>query len=193
MTVRKATYADIPDLMQIFSKARGIMRESGNMNQWNDSYPSEEIIRKDIDGGYCMLLCEQDSILATMAFIPGPDPTYAEIYDGEWTDDNPYYVIHRIAVREPGHKAAEKLMDWAFRYLEEKDKKAAVSIRTGIRIDTHRDNIIMHHILAKLGFTRCGVILLANGDPRDAYLMSSRVMSNIKVENALMAPAGREP
>ena len=38
-----------------------------------------------------------------------------------------------------------------------------------IRIDTHRDNVIMHHLLSKHGFHRCGVILLANGDPRDAY------------------------
>ena len=28
---------------------------------------------------------------------------------------------------------------------------------------------IMHHILGKYGFTRCGVIYLANGDPREAY------------------------
>lgn len=193
MKIRKATYADIPDLLEIFSKARGIMRASGNLNQWNDSYPSEEIIRKDIDGEHCIVLCEQERIIATMAFIPGPDPTYAVIYDGEWIDDNPYYVIHRIAVTEPGHKAAEKLLDWGFSYLEEKDRKAGGHISTGIRIDTHRDNVIMHHILAKHGFTRCGIILLANGDPRDAYLMSSRVMSNIKVENALIAPAGLEP
>ena len=37
--IRKATYDDIPALMEIFENARGIMRASGNMNQWNDSYP----------------------------------------------------------------------------------------------------------------------------------------------------------
>ena len=41
--IRKATYGDIPALMEIFRKAREIMRASGNMNQWNDSYPSEDI------------------------------------------------------------------------------------------------------------------------------------------------------
>jgi hypothetical protein len=154
--IRKATYDDIPSLMEIFQKAKGIMRASGNLHQWNDSYPSEEIIRKDIDGGHCILLCMEERIIATMAFIPGPDPTYLHI-EGSWLDESPYHVIHRIAAIEPGHKAAETLFDWAF-------------TRTGhIRIDTHKDNVIMHHILTRYGFTHCGTIYLANGDPREAY------------------------
>lgn len=155
--IRKATYEDIPALMEIFRQARGIMRASGNMNQWNDSYPSEDIIRQDIDCGACHVLCEEEKIIATMAFIPGPDPTYSVIYDGEWPDNDPYYVIHRIAVLEPGHGAARKLLDWGF-------TKAR-----SIRIDTHKENVIMHHILKKYGFRHCGIILLANGDPREAY------------------------
>ena len=156
--IRKATYQDIPVLMEIFRSARGIMRESGNMNQWNDAYPSEEIIRKDIAGGVSYVLCEDDGrIIATMAFIPGPDPTYSVIYEGAWPDESPYHVIHRIAVAEPGHGAARRLLDWGFEQT------------TCIRIDTHKDNVIMHHILRRYGFTHCGVILLANGDPREAY------------------------
>ena len=45
--IRKATYHDMPELMEVFSRAREIMRASGNMNQWNDGYPSEDIVRKD--------------------------------------------------------------------------------------------------------------------------------------------------
>lgn len=157
MMIRKATYDDVPVLMDVFRKARGIMRSSGNMNQWNDGYPSEEVVRKDIDNGHCVVLCEDGKVVATMAFIPGPDPTYAEIYDGGWLSDAPYHVIHRIAVAEPGHNAAKALLDWGF------------GQAGSIRIDTHKDNVIMHHVLSKYGFTHCGVILLANGDPREAY------------------------
>ena len=167
--IRKATYKDIPVLMRIFRNARGIMRESGNMKQWNDSYPSEEIVRKDIENGHCMVLCEDDisdegqsKVIATMAFIPGPDPTYAVIYDGDWPDEAPYHVIHRIASVEPGHNAAKRLLDWAFTQTDT------------IRIDTHRDNVIMHHLLGKYGFTRCGVILLSDGDARDAFHMCKK-------------------
>ena len=158
MNIRKATYDDIPELMAVFAKARGIMRASGNMNQWNDGYPSEEIVKTDISEGVCKVLCnEEGKIIATMAFIPGPDPTYAKIYEGEWVDESSYYVIHRIAVHEPGHNAAEKLFEWAFKHT------------SSLRIDTHKDNVIMHHILNKHGFTHCGRILLANGDPREAF------------------------
>lgn len=155
--IRKATYDDIPVLMDVFRKARGIMRSSGNMHQWNDGYPSEEIVRRDIDNGHSYVLCEDGEVVATMAFIPGPDPTYAVICDGCWLSDEPYHVIHRIAVVEPGHNAAKALLDWGFG-------------QTGsIRIDTHKDNVIMQHVLSKYGFTHCGMILLANGDPREAY------------------------
>lgn len=155
--IRRATYDDVPVLMDVFRKARGIMRSSGNMHQWNDGYPSENIVRKDIDNGNCYVLCDDGEVVATMAFIPGPDPTYAEIYDGGWLSDAPYHVIHRIAVAEPGHNAARALLDWGF------------GQAGSIRIDTHKDNVIMHHVLSKYGFTHCGVILLANGDPREAY------------------------
>ena len=158
MNIRKAAYNDLTHLMDLFAKARTIMRACGNIHQWNNNYPSENIVRKDIANGVCYVLCaECGKIIATMAFIPGPDPTYAKIYDGTWLDDSPYYVIHRIAVCEPGHNAAELLFNWAFQHT------------SSIRIDTHKDNVIMHHILKKQGFTRCGQILLANGDPREAF------------------------
>lgn len=161
MKIRKATYEDIPRILHIFAEARTTMRESGNLHQWPDTYPSEEIVRKDISNGHCMVCCDEEGkIQGTFACIPGPDPTYAKIYEGCWPDEEPYYVIHRIAAsRDAGRKSsiASCCFEWTFRRTDT------------IRIDTHRDNVIMHHLLSKHGFHRCGVILLANGDPRDAY------------------------
>ena len=98
-----------------------------------------------------------------MALIPGPDPTYSYI-EGEWPGDEPYYVIHRIATATPGRDVARIMFDWAFEYI----KPAST-----IRIDTHRDNCIMKHILTKYGFKMCGVIYLEDGAPRDAYYLKS--------------------
>ena len=50
--------------------------------------------------------------------------------------------------------------------------KEVVVEHRSIRIDTHKDNVIMHHILRKYGFQHCGVIFLANGDPREAYQLT---------------------
>ncbi len=159
--IRKATYDDIPELMHIFECAKRIMRASGNMHQWGSGYPSVEIVSKDVDAGACHVVCnEYGEIEATMALIPGPDPTYSAIEEGEWLNEEPYYVIHRIAVAVPGNGYARLLLDYAFKHTR------------AVRIDTHRDNAIMHHVLKSYGFRYCGVIRIADGSPRDAYQMN---------------------
>ena len=112
MEVRLATYSDIEALMRIFEGAKMIMRGSGNLNQWNGSYPSREVVKADIDAGNCRVLCEGDEAVGTMALIPGPDPTYLRI-EGEWPNEEPYYVIHRIAASSPGRGVAREMLDWA--------------------------------------------------------------------------------
>ena len=180
MKIRQATYEDLEALMEIFAAAKQIMRASGNMHQWNDGYPSREVVMRDIDRGHCYVMCEAagvdesqaagtecggqaESIIGTMALIPGPDPTYSYI-EGEWPGDEPYYVIHRIATAAPGRNVAKRMYDWAFEHILENGCNV-------LRIDTHRDNYIMKHILTKYGFTMCGVIYLADGAPRDAYYL----------------------
>lgn len=159
MLIRRSTYEDLPRLMQIFAEARQIMRESGNLTQWPDTYPSEATIIHDICNGHSYVCCsENGTVEGTFACIPGPDPTYAVIYDGEWPDNDPYLVIHRIAAsKDSGGGIAAACFRWAFEGTDT------------IRIDTHKDNVIMHHILQKNGFTRCGIIHLADGAPRVAY------------------------
>ena len=160
--IRKATRDDIPALMQLFESAKAIMRASGNLHQWGVGYPSVDVVRRDIEQGVCYVATahEDGKIEATMAFIQGPDSTYSYIEGGAWLNDEPYHVIHRIAVAKPGKGYARHLLDWAFLHTDT------------IRIDTHRDNVIMHHILRKYGFEYCGVIYLANGDARDAYQLT---------------------
>ncbi len=168
MTIRPATYSDIDALMEIFEGARKIMRKSGNLNQWNNDYPSTDIVKEDIDNGNCHVLIDKDEIIGTMALIPGPDPTYRKI-DGRWLNDEPYYVIHRIATSSSGRNVAKAMLDWAFSHIAE----AGCHV---IRIDTHEDNCIMKHILGKYGFSPCGIIYLADGAPRDAYIKENKLI-----------------
>ena len=156
---RLATIDDVPVIMQLIDEARGIMRSCGNVNQWIDGYPSEETIRQDIAHGHCYRCVEQSSgeILASFAFIPGPEPTYKEIYDGQWQDDKPYYVVHRLASTAASHGIFNDVMDYC------------MEVAGNLRIDTHRDNVIMRHVIDRYGFTYCGIIYLLNGDERLAY------------------------
>ena len=42
-------------------------------------------------------------------------------------------------------------------------------IHRNIRIDTHRDNIVMQNLLKKHGFKQCGIIYISNGTERIAF------------------------
>ena len=155
---RLATEGDVPVIMRLVDEARGIMRSCGNVNQWINGYPTEETIMHDISCGYCYLCIDEDGVVvASFAFIPGPEPTYAEIFEGQWLDDEPYHVVHRLASTASSHGIFNDVMDYCL--------KVAVNLR----IDTHRDNVIMRHIIERYGFTYCGIIYLDDGAERLAY------------------------
>lgn len=162
-TIRPATLEDVPVIMRLIEEARGIMRSCGNVNQWIGGYPSEAIIVEDINNAHCYLCLDPDGeIVASFAFIPGPEPTYKEIYDGNWLDDSPYYVVHRLASTVSSHGVFKDVMDYC------------MGVAGNLRIDTHRDNVIMRHVIERYGFTYCGIIYLLNGDERLAYQLVGR-------------------
>ncbi len=52
MNIRKAFRKDLAAIMAVLEAAKGIMRASGNMGQWVNGYPSEEVILHDIEKDY---------------------------------------------------------------------------------------------------------------------------------------------
>ena len=176
MHIRPATYSDLDSLMNLFEGAKAIMRASGNLQQWNNGYPTAEVVRNDISQGNCYVLCDGAEILGTIALIAGPDQTYSYI-EGEWANEDPYYVIHRIATSAPGRNVAKTMFDWAFEHIGQHGYSV-------IRIDTHKDNCIMQHVLDKYGFTHCGVIYLDDGAPREAYLKDASVSGSREMESS---------
>ena len=156
--IREARQDDMADIMTVMDAAKKIMRQSGNMYQWGEGYPSEAVITADMekDGGF--VIVDDNKIVGYFAFLKSPEPTYARIYEGKWLDDEePYHVVHRIASYPDVHGIFSSIMDYCF------------SHDSNIRIDTHRDNKVMQHNIAKYGFTYCGIIYLASGDERLAY------------------------
>ena len=51
--IREARPSDMAEIMKVMDAAKRIMRQSGNMHQWTDGYPSEAVITADMekDGG----------------------------------------------------------------------------------------------------------------------------------------------
>ena len=158
MKIRKSTNNDIPELLNIFQAARNIMRKSGNMNQWPIGIPSEKTILNDIDNGNSYIIeNSENKIIGTFAFILGKDPTYNYIEGGKWLNEEPYGTIHRIASKGTDKGIMKICLDYCDNYV------------SNIRIDTHKDNKIMQHLLEKFNFKYCGIIYLLDGNSRLAY------------------------
>lgn len=157
MNIRPAQPGDLPALLEIFAHARAFMAQTGNPTQWPATYPGAELMQQQIARGVCYVLEGNARPEATFCYIPGPEPTYAEIYDGGWPDDAPYATIHRMASAGRVHGAAAICFAWC----------AARGLP--LRADTHADNKVMQHLLEKNGFVRCGNITLADGTSRIAY------------------------
>lgn len=167
--IRRASLPeDAEGIMAVFSAAKAIMVASGNANQWKEGYPSLDIVQSDIEknGGYVIeerlrvgaTAGMNNRIVAYFAFLPSPEPTYSKIYDGTWLEDTlPYHVIHRIASYPDVHGVFDSIIEFC------------AEQEPNLRIDTHKDNRIMQHVIEKHGFTYCGIIHLASGDERLAY------------------------
>ena len=180
MIIRPAAASDLPTLRPVFEAAKGIMRADGNLDQWSaPGFPPDDLLLRDIARGGGFVIEDRWPVgaghdetrddVAVMpdltghlsprgyfALLPSPEPTYNRI-DGAWLTDEPYGVIHRIASYPEDHGIFAAIIDFAAaRYAH-------------LRIDTHRDNRIMQHLIAKHGFTYCGIIWLADGTPRLAY------------------------
>lgn len=157
MTIRKATEADIPQIMAMYDHSRTLMRADGNMVQWV-GYPTCEAVGDDIRRQSSYIIHTSSLPIGTFAMLYGDEPTYNYIDHGRWIDTvTPYATIHRLA------KVAnvQGIADMAF--------ACAKQHCNHLRVDTHATNRPMKHLLMRQGFVYCGVIYMPDGSPRDAY------------------------
>ena len=145
---------DLDRILEIYEAARKFMAENGNPTQWNNGYPTRELLELDIRLNRLFVMRRNDEICGAFVFFIGDDPTYQYI-EGSWMDDTAYGVIHRIAGNGGGIFAA------ALAFC-----RAQIS---HIRIDTHHNNIPMQRAVEKAGFSRRGIIYVEDGTPRIAY------------------------
>ena len=187
---RRAAAADIPRIMRIIARAQAQMRAAGSL-QWQDGYPAESDIARDIGrgDGYVLSLPAADPAAGSAGsalpdrdslpdMLPGGsaageavaygsavfdgEPAYDAI-DGQWLTDEPYVLVHRIAVAdgERGRGVAAEFLHRVETLAQERGVKA-------FRIDTNFDNQTMLRLLERTGFTYCGKVVYRSGE-RLAY------------------------
>lgn len=157
MKIRKATPTDLDILLRLYDNARRFMAAHGNPTQWGTAYPPRTLLESDIAEG-CSYVCEeQQKVIAAFYYRFGEEDSYCRICNGQWLDESPYGVVHRITSGGTIRGAGSFCLDWA------------LSQCRNLRIDTHRDNRVMQRLLEKRRFTRCGIIYLEDGSERIAY------------------------
>lgn len=161
ITVKQATCAQLHEVMDVIDQARTIMRVNGNETQWINGYPSSQLILNDIKNNHGYIILNNNEIVGYFTLIIGndPEPSYHKIEGGNWLNNQPYGVIHRLASTGKVKGIAQACFDYAF------------TKTNNIKVDTHNKNIPMKRFFEKYGFTYCGTIYVADGSPRDAFHM----------------------
>jgi GNAT superfamily N-acetyltransferase len=165
MIIRPSEYSDTDALCALFDEARGTIAALG-IDQWQNGYPNDSVIREDIDRARSFVVCINGEICGTFALIVDGEPTYDKIFDGEWTDPSRdcYFALHRVAVsvKWRGRDISSAIIGYA-------ENEAKRFKKSFLRIDTHKGNTVMRKMLEKHGFLHRGTIFLHSGESRVAY------------------------
>lgn len=159
---RQASLHDFPAVWEVVNKAREKMLASGR-TQWSATYPSEEIIRKDIENETGYVLCSDDTIAAFGVVAFNGEPVYENI-KGKWQSDYPYVVIHRLAVQPSlqGHGLSRLFLENVIEMCQAEGIKS-------IKVDTANENTEMIGLLSAMGFSFCGTVYYEGHGKRVAF------------------------
>jgi ribosomal protein S18 acetylase RimI-like enzyme len=150
MDIVKAQIEDFDNVLKLVSDIIKDMEIKGNP-QWDENYPTKEILENDIKNGSLFVMVENVRFIALCALTENEEPQYLGI---NWMDKNSKALeIHRIAVHPNWQKRgiARKLLDFA----EDHTQKNGYS---SMRLDTYCKNSRMIKILEKRGYNRTGEI-----------------------------------
>ncbi|MFR6558670.1 MAG: GNAT family N-acetyltransferase [Weissella confusa] len=145
--------ADADAIWQIISDAKAVMSIDHNP-QWDNGYPSPEIIKADIAKGYAYIFQLDDEIVATATLWQEKDVNYQRLQGGRWlypTKRKPYAVIHRMAVSF-NTRATTCRQSCSRIYLRQGPGKMVLTTFASIPMKNKK----MQAIIARRGFTYRG-------------------------------------
>lgn len=163
MRLRKSRENDLKYIIEIINEAKEFLKES-KIDQWQQGYPNEEVILKDIENQHSYVLEDDNKIIGTVALSFDGEETYDLIYDGKWISNNEYAVIHRIAASKKCN-----IKGIGTEIIKNIEKICIDKGIENIKIDTHEKNLVMQKLLEKNNFKYCGVIYLEDKAKRVAF------------------------
>ncbi len=149
--------ASISDLEHIYSLTKSCAKHmiANGIFQWNEKYPSNEVLKKDIELQQIWKLEVHETIVGIIVLTKVEDKEYLNV---KWLTKNVNNIyIHRLAVLPAyqGKKCAQKLMDFAENYASNKKYSS-------IRLDTFSQNKRNQLFYEKRNYTKLENIYFPN-------------------------------
>lgn len=155
MKLRQANMTELQILMDIIKQASEKLQQQG-IFQWDEMYPTEEIIREDIRREELYVLSEAEEIFALVVLNEEQDDSYSE---ANWLGEQENVaVIHRLCVNSVyQHRGiGKKVLAAAEHLLKEKGYK-------GIRLDAFTNNPYALRLYENTGYRRIGEVTFRKG------------------------------
>ncbi len=151
--ITKASIQDLPAIMDCYKATIGRMHEL-NIFQWDENYPTPDLIKNDIKSETFYILKENGNVLGCICLNQEEDPTYSTI---NWTFNQPVLVVHRLAINPntQGKGVAKQFMKFA-------ENLCVKQNYNGIRLDTFVENPLAIGLYLKLGYNQLGLVSFKN-------------------------------
>jgi ribosomal protein S18 acetylase RimI-like enzyme len=166
MIIRKAEISDLENIMLMYKSCVAGMLENG-IDQWDETYPNDEIISEDLNVGTYYVSEMDGTIIAGINIDKNQDDTYLAL---DWEDkSDSFLVVHRLGVKEEfwNKKIGKDLMLFTEKLVIEKGLKS-------IRLDTYSGNPKAMEFYRRLGYTELGTIDLK--PDKDKYYCFEKII-----------------
>lgn len=157
MAIRHGKTEDVKSIMELIKEAVKDMDSKGIL-QWDEIYPSEDVIRQDIRNNSLYVFCDNEEIVQAIIVLN-------EFYDKEYEDlswdynNGKHLIIHRLCVHPEyqGRGIALKLITFAENFAEDNNYQS-------IRLDAFIPNKRACEMYDRLGYIKRGIIKFRMGN-----------------------------
>ena len=166
--INKATTSDLDQVYSLTKSCAKDMIENG-IFQWNENYPSKEVLKNDIKLQQIWKLYESNKIIGIIVLTEIEDKEYEKV---KWLTKNyKNLYIHRLAILPEfqGKGYAQKLMDFTENYAKENNFKS-------IRLDTFSQNKRNQLFYEKRNYTKLDKIYFSN-QSEDPFYCYEKVLN----------------
>ncbi len=154
LTLKIAQPGDLQAVTAIFRRAVDAMDAKG-IFQWDDIYPSEAVLRSDIDSEEMRLVCDGERVVGAVVLNGRQDEEYAL---GTWVYGEPAAVVHRLCIdpacQQKGYGRQAMLLA---------EEVVAAQGFKSVRLDAFSQNPYALRLYEGLGYRRAGEVMFRKG------------------------------